>query len=73
LGFLIQRILDEPLHGDQILVIGDTPHDIQCGRAIGARVLAVATGTNSIAELKSNRPDWAIENLGAIRATDLCA
>jgi phosphoglycolate phosphatase-like HAD superfamily hydrolase len=28
----------------QMVVIGDTPHDISCGKAIGARTLAVATG-----------------------------
>jgi phosphoglycolate phosphatase len=30
--------------GDDMVVIGDTPHDISCGKAIGARTLAVATG-----------------------------
>jgi phosphoglycolate phosphatase len=30
--------------GERIVVIGDTPHDIRCGHAIGARTLAVATG-----------------------------
>ena len=28
----------------EIDVIGDTPHDIACGKAIGARTIAVATG-----------------------------
>lgn len=31
------RILNEELRGEEILVVGDTPHDIRCGRAIGAR------------------------------------
>lgn len=30
--------------GEQMVVIGDTPHDVSCGKAIGARTLAVATG-----------------------------
>ncbi|MGH7634190.1 MAG: HAD family hydrolase, partial [Gemmatimonadaceae bacterium] len=34
--------LDVP--GSRILVIGDTPADIACGRALGARAIAVATG-----------------------------
>jgi len=27
-----------------MVVIGDTPHDISCGKVIGARTIAVATG-----------------------------
>jgi len=37
-------------------VIGDTPHDIQCANAIGARTMAVATGGYSLAELESHNP-----------------
>ena len=38
-------------------VIGDTPADIRCARAIHARAVAVATGTYSIAELQPHNPD----------------
>src|SRR5580765_3737805 len=41
-------ILGESLRGEEVLVIGDTPLDIRCGRAIGARVLAVATGGSKL-------------------------
>ena len=34
----------QPPTGQQMVVIGDTPHDVSCGKAIGARTLAVATG-----------------------------
>lgn len=37
-------------------IIGDTPHDIECGKVIGARTIAVATGKYSVAELASHRP-----------------
>jgi phosphoglycolate phosphatase len=30
--------------GERMVVIGDTPHDVACGKAIGARTVAVATG-----------------------------
>jgi phosphoglycolate phosphatase-like HAD superfamily hydrolase len=30
--------------GNRMVVIGDTPHDVRCGEAIGARTVAVATG-----------------------------
>ncbi len=44
-------------------IIGDTPHDIACGRAIGARTLAVATGASTLADLQAHRPDVAMADL----------
>lgn len=44
-------------------VIGDTPNDIVCGRSIGARVLAVATGGSSFEELKQHGPDLCVRDL----------
>jgi phosphoglycolate phosphatase len=60
------RILRENLRGDQVLVIGDTPLDIRCARAIGAKTLAVATGSHPLEELKQFRPEWAVPNLRAL-------
>lgn len=57
------RILGKELAGEEILVIGDTPLDIRCGRAIGAKVLAVATGGAALDELQRHRPDWATDDL----------
>jgi len=57
------RILEEQLRDDQVLVVGDTPLDIRCGRAIRAKVLAAATGGASLAELKRHQPDWAVADL----------
>lgn len=53
---------------DEVLVIGDTPHDIDCARALGARVLAVATGGATPDELAAHRPDWLVPDLTAITA-----
>jgi phosphoglycolate phosphatase-like HAD superfamily hydrolase len=44
-------------------VIGDTPLDVRCARAIGARVAAVATGWHSLAELEAARPDLLLTDL----------
>jgi phosphoglycolate phosphatase len=64
------RLLGKKLSGDQILVIGDTHHDIRCGRFIGARVLAVGTGGATLEELKSHRPDWTVEDLTRVTAKE---
>lgn len=37
-------------------VIGDTPHDVRCGKAIGARTVAVATGGYDRAALEACEP-----------------
>lgn len=37
-------------------IIGDTPHDIACGKIIGANTIAVATGLSSLAELQAHAP-----------------
>jgi phosphoglycolate phosphatase len=50
---------------DRVFVIGDTPHDIQCGQAIGARTLAVATGGYAVADLLAHHPWRAFERLPA--------
>lgn len=46
-----------------VWVIGDTPHDVTCGRVIGARVLAVATGTHSVEQLLAAEPDHVMSDL----------
>jgi len=44
------------VHGNAIVIIGDTPADIDCTRAIGARAIAVATGRYSVDELADHGP-----------------
>lgn len=44
-------------------VIGDTGHDIACGKAIGARTIAVATGSWSRARLAEHGPDFLFDDL----------
>ena len=55
----------------EILVIGDTERDIECARAIGAKVLAVATGNRSIADLQEHQPNWVASDLHPDSLTDL--
>ncbi|MCS7091561.1 MAG: HAD family hydrolase [Verrucomicrobiota bacterium] len=68
-----ERRLGHPLHDNEILVVGDTPHDIECARAIGARILAVATGEFGLDDLRLHRPCWLVQNLGEIAPELVCA
>ena len=66
-----EEVLRTKLRGEEVLVIGDTPLDIRCARAIGAKVLAVATGGSPLAELQEHKPDWAVEDMCAVKLGQL--
>ena len=67
------RTLRKPLDGGEILVIGDTPRDIECAKAIGARSLAVATGKYSTHQLQKESPTWAMDSLAHACVEEICA
>ena len=48
--------LGHDVSGDRLVIIGDTPADVDCGRGVGARAIAVATGGFSMEELESHGP-----------------
>jgi phosphoglycolate phosphatase-like HAD superfamily hydrolase len=48
---------------DRVYVIGDTPHDIACGKVIGARTIAVATGGHTVDELRTHHPTMVFADL----------
>ncbi|HUR92743.1 MAG TPA: HAD hydrolase-like protein [Gemmatimonadaceae bacterium] len=56
-------LLGRELAGDAIYVIGDTPADIRCGEAIGARAIGVATGHYTVDDLRQHEPYALFENL----------
>jgi phosphoglycolate phosphatase len=49
--------LGRDVPGEQCVVLGDTPADVACGKAIGARTIAVATGHYSAADLRATHAD----------------
>jgi phosphoglycolate phosphatase-like HAD superfamily hydrolase len=51
------------LLGDAVVVIGDTPADVQCGRALGARAIGVATGRFTTAQLNEHGPAAVFDDL----------
>ena len=66
------HLLNRDLQGEDVLVIGDTPQDIQCGQAIGARTLAVGTGIYECEELKRHKARWCVSSLEAIDPAVAC-
>lgn len=65
--------LEMPLQGREVLVIGDTPLDIACARAVGARCLAVASGGSTLEELHAHAPEWAVPSLAGLDPASLCS
>jgi phosphoglycolate phosphatase-like HAD superfamily hydrolase len=49
--------------GPDIVIVGDTPNDIACARAVGARTVAVATGPFGVDELRAHAPDAVLPDL----------
>jgi phosphoglycolate phosphatase-like HAD superfamily hydrolase len=49
--------------GKEIVIIGDTPHDITCGAHLNVRTIAVATGGADHTTLESYHPDALFHSL----------
>lgn len=47
----------------EIYLVGDTTHDILCGQAIGAKTIAVCTGSTQYSDLKNSGADFVIRDL----------
>jgi len=52
--------------GHDIVIIGDSVHDVTCGRNIGALSVAVATGFTSYQDLMSENPDVLLRDMTGI-------
>jgi phosphoglycolate phosphatase len=51
---------------DEVLVIGDTPRDIECARHFGAVAVAVATGLYARHELEAEQPDLLFDDFSDV-------
>jgi len=72
LGSFAQRRAKEK-HGidfdpGHTFILGDTPHDVACARAIGAKAVAIATGRHTRAELAACSPDFLFDDLADVPA-----
>ena len=59
----VREQLGLDIAGHDVVVIGDTPADLECGREIGARAIGVSTGQYSIEELRRHNPVAVFEDL----------
>jgi phosphoglycolate phosphatase-like HAD superfamily hydrolase len=53
---------------ERVFIIGDTPHDIACGKAIGAKTIAVATGAFTVEQLAALNPTHTFKDLSDTQA-----
>ncbi|MCA1658802.1 MAG: HAD hydrolase-like protein, partial [Verrucomicrobiaceae bacterium] len=68
-SFALSRAIEKTglnFAGSQVDVIGDTGHDVACGKAFGARTIAVATGSWSREQLAEYRPDFLFDDLSNV-------
>ncbi len=49
---------------EDVFVVGDTPHDVACARAVGAVPVGVATGSFSVDDLRGSGADIVFPDLG---------
>lgn len=52
--------------GKAIVVVGDSVHDVSCGRSLGVRAVAVATGPTPAARLAAENPDALLESFSDV-------
>ncbi len=52
--------------GKSVVVIGDSVHDVACGRSLGVRSIAVATGPTRPERLAAEKPDALFESFADV-------
>jgi len=55
--------LGTDFEGRQLVIVGDSEHDVLCGRSVRARAVAVGTGWTPAATLRALGPDAFLEDL----------
>jgi len=58
-----EKLTDRKFRGKDVIIIGDSIRDIECGKEINALTIAVATGFHSKEELHKYEPDYLFDNL----------
>jgi len=58
-----EQLTGAKFKGKDVVIIGDSIRDVECGKRLNALTIAVATGFHSEKELLSKKPDYLFENL----------
>jgi phosphoglycolate phosphatase len=64
-----EKLLNRKIEPQQVAIIGDTPADVACARALGAVAVAVVTGFSSREELAATQPDYLLDDLSQFLGT----
>jgi phosphoglycolate phosphatase len=59
-----EALVGRPFRGREVVVVGDTPLDVGCGRAFGAACVAVATGRHTVGDLTASGADHVFPDFG---------
>lgn len=62
-----KSIIKYDFNKSETVIIGDTNHEIEVGKTVGIKTVAVTWGFTSEARLISNHPDFIIHNLNELR------
>lgn len=63
-----RRYSGRAFSGKAIVIIGDSVHDVACGRPLGVRTVAVATGPTPAQRLAAERPDALVPDFSDLEA-----
>jgi len=64
-----EKLLRRRISPEQVVIIGDTPADVACARALGAIAVAVLTGFSSREALAATQPDYLLDDLSQFLGT----
>lgn len=63
----VRNLFDRTFSGKEIVIIGDTIHDVNCGKSLGVKSIAVGTGRGVCQdELRAQDPDYYFPDLSAV-------
>ncbi|MCB9454182.1 MAG: HAD hydrolase-like protein [Anaerolineaceae bacterium] len=58
-----EQLRGHPIAAQSVIIVGDTPADVACARAVGAVSVAVNTGFSSRESLEATQPDYLLDDL----------